>query len=338
MFDYQRAYLAELISLFPTDSLAPRAKAMLDGSTLPTMARPEMMVYDFLYPLTNVTAQPLDGLGTNYYASGIGHTYSRSGWDKQATWVELIGGAYTESHAHQDQGSFMLYKGGWLAYDSVVQSKSGIIQETGSHNLVQITSASGSPIGQSTGTTSKTVGMHAGDNWFYAAVDVTPAYRNNAAISNVQREMVFLKPNVVVLYDRVTTAPGTTQTWMMSSPVQPALSGATATLAGAHSLRVERLVPASASGSVRNLAGVSDYTGGYRFEETMPGGDVRYLHVLSLDGAAAEATATNDSTVTVRLADGSNATVAFNRDDAGAMLTYGGSTIPLTATVDVMPE
>lgn len=337
-FDYQRAYLQELVALYPTDPLAPRAKAMLDASTLPAMARAEMMVYDFLYPLDDVSAQPLDGLGTDYYASGIGHTYSRSGWDKQATWVELIGGAYTESHAHQDQGSFMLYKGGWLAHDAVVSSRSGIIQETGSHNLVQIKNASGTPIGQSPNTTSKTVGLHAGDNWLYAAVDVTPAYKNNASIIRVQREMVFLKPNVVVLYDRVTTAPGTTQTWLMTSPVQPTLSGATATVTGAHSLRVQRLAPAAAQSSVNNLAGVSDYTGGYRLEEQVPGGDVRYLHVLSLDGAATQATAANESTVTVQLGSGVSATIAFDRDDAGATLTYGGGAIALTPTVDTLPE
>lgn len=337
-FDYQRAYLEELVALYPTDSLAPRAKAMLDASSLPTMARSEMMAYDFLYPMDNVTAQPLDGLGTDYYASGIGHTYSRSGWDKQATWLELIGGAYTESHAHQDQGSLMIYKGGWLAYDNVVNSKSGIIQETGSHNLVQIKSASGSPIGQSSNTESKTVGLHQGADWMYAAVDVTPAYKNNAAVSKVQREVMFLKPNVVVVYDRVATAPGTTQTWLMSAPTQATISGASTTISGAHTLRIDRLAPAAASSSVTNLAGVSDYTGGSRLEEAVPGGDVRYLHVLSLDGAAVNATATNDSTVTVQLASGKSATIAFDRDNAGATLTYGGSPIALTPTVDTLTE
>src|SRR5262249_41350854 len=53
LYDYQRAYLQELIALYPTDSISPRAKAMLDGSSLPQMGRPEMMVYDFLYPNTD---------------------------------------------------------------------------------------------------------------------------------------------------------------------------------------------------------------------------------------------------------------------------------------------
>ncbi|HEX5060440.1 MAG TPA: hypothetical protein VFV99_13825, partial [Kofleriaceae bacterium] len=167
-FDYQRNYLQELIALYPQDALAPRAKAMLDNSSLPVMARPELFVYDFLYDNAAVTAQPLAGMGTDYYASGIGHLYSRSGWDRQATWVELIGGPYTQSHAHMDQGSLMIYKEGWLGYDGVISSFSGIIQDTGSHSLVSIKNASG-PLRQITPTMSQTVGVHAGSDWFYAA-------------------------------------------------------------------------------------------------------------------------------------------------------------------------
>jgi hypothetical protein len=336
-FDYQRQYLQELIAMYPSDPVAPRAKAMLDGSTLPVMARPELLVYDFLYPNTDVTAQPLEGLGTNYYGSGIGHIYTRSGWDRDATWVNLIGGAYTQSHAHQDQGSLLIYKGGWLAYDAVINSDNGIIQETGSHSLVRINNASG-PIKQVVGTTSQTVALHAGADWLHTAVDVTAAYKNNASIGKVQRELVFLKPNVIVVYDRVTSAAGTTQTWELASPTAPALAGSVATITGAHSLRVQRVVPASANASVTNLANVTGYRAGYRLEESVMGGDQRYLHVLSIDGAATSATAVNDTTVTVQLSNGKTATIAFERDNVGANLTYGGSAIALAPGVDVLPE
>ncbi len=336
-FDYQRQYLQELVAMYPTDSLAPRAKAMLDASTLPRMARAELVVYDFLYPMSDVTAEPLEGLGTDYYASGIGHIYSRSSWDTDATWVNLIGGAYTQSHAHQDQGSLLVYKDGWLAYDAVINSENGIIQETGSHSLVRINNASG-PIKQMVGTTSQTVALHRGADWLHAAVDVTAAYKNNASIGKVQRELVFLKPNVIVVYDRVTTAAGTTQTWELAAPSAPALSGDTATISGAHTLTVQRLAPASTRMTVTNLANVTGYRGGYRLEEPMAGGDQRYLHVLSIDGAAASATAQNDSTVSVQLTNGKTATIAFDRDNVGGVLTYDGSATTLTATVDVLPE
>jgi hypothetical protein len=301
------------------------------------MARAELLVYDFLYPNTDVTAQPLDGLGTDYYASGIGHIYTRSGWDTDATWVNLIGGAYTQSHAHQDQGSLLIYKGGWLASDAVINSDNGIIQETGSHSLVRINNASG-PIKQVVGTTSQTVALHAGAGWLHAAVDVTGAYKNNASVSKVQREIVYLKPNVIVVYDRVATAAGTTQTWELVSPTAPTMAGAVATMGGTHSLRVQRLAPTAPTATVTNMANLTGYRGGYRVEATMAGGDQRYLHVLSIDGSVTSATATGDSTVTVQLANGKTATVAFDRNNIGANLTYGGTAIALGAGVDVLSE
>ena len=81
-------------------------------------------------------------LNTAYYASGIGELYTRSSWDTHATWVNLIAGPYTESHAHQDQGALMLYKDGWLTWDAVVDSKSGLRQETNAHGLVRIDASS----------------------------------------------------------------------------------------------------------------------------------------------------------------------------------------------------
>ncbi len=335
-FDYQRNYLQELIYLYPSDPMSGRAKTLLAGSNVPVMARPEQLVYDFLYD-NSVATRPLSEMANDYYASGIGQLYSRSGWDTGATWINLTGGAYTESHAHQDQGSLLIFKGGWLSGDGVMQSSNGIIQDTTSHSLVRIRSGS-TDIKQQVNTTSSTVALHQGDGWIHAAVDTTAAYKGNAAISKVQREIVFLKPNTIVVYDRVATAAGTSQIWQIATPTQPSISGATATISGAHSLKVQRLAPASASSVATSLAGTSVYTGGYRLDETVAGGDVRYLHVLSLDGSTTSATASGDSTVTVNLADGTTATVAFDRANVGATLTYGGTTTTLAAGVDEIPE
>jgi hypothetical protein len=336
-FDYQRNYLQELISLYPHDALAPRAKAMLDASNLPVMARGELLVYDFLYDNSAVVAKPLAGLGTSYYASGIGQIYARSGWDKQATWINLTAGPYTQSHAHQDQGALLIYKEGWLASDAVIQSSNGIIQETGSHSLVRIDNL-GQPVRQMVGTESKVLGLHEGDGWLYASTDVTPAYKGNAAVGKVQREVVFLKPNVIVVYDRVATGAGTTQTWELATPVLPKVSGSDATISGAHSMSVQRIAPTDATTSVKDLSTVTGYRGGYRLESTAPGGDVRFLHVLSIDGAALSTSSGNDSTVTVNMSNGKTATVAFNRSAPGATLTYNGTTTTLGATVDALVE
>jgi len=340
-FDYHRNYLQELIHLFPTDALAKRAKSQLAASSVPTMGSSFMLSYDFLYDDTAVTAQPIDGLNTTYYAPGIGELYSRSGWDPHATWVNLIAGPYTQSHAHQDQGSLMIYKDGWLAYDAVIDSHSGLTQETTAHGLVRIDSG-GQPVRQIANTLSKLTALHQGTGYTYAASDLTPAYNGNAAVQKVHREMVHLLPDVVVVFDRVASASGTSQTWQLATPVAASVSGATAAITNAgHTLRVQR-ISGGGNMSVTSMPSIdSDYSSGFRLDETVAGGDNRYLHVLSVDGSVSSATAAGDAThpgVTVRLANGKTATVTFTRDTAGATLVLDGVTRALAAGVDSLPE
>jgi len=174
----------------------------------------------------------------------------------------------------------------------------------------------------------------------YAASDVTAAYGGNAAVSKVQRELVFLQPDTVVVYDRVTSASGTTQTWQLASPIEPSVSGANATITGtAHVLHVQQVTP-GASASVYNYATQDpsdDYNGGFRLDEQVAGGDQRFLHVLSIDGAVTTATGAGDS-VTVALSSGTTATIAFNHDAIGATLTFNGQTTALAAGLDTLPE
>jgi hypothetical protein len=336
-FDYHRNYLQELIAIFPNDPLAGRAKTLLDDSSVTAMGSGFMVAYDFLYDNTDVTTRALDDLGSTYYATGIGELYTRSGWDKNATWVNLIAGPYTESHAHQDQGSIMIYKGGWLAYDPVIHSKSGLNQETTSHSLVRIDQG-GSPVRQVASTTSKLLALHSGEGWVHAAADLTPAYKGHAAVQKIHREFVYLKPDVVVVFDRVQTASGTTQTWQLAAPVQPAVSGNSATIANAgHSLEVTRVAPSAGSMSTYGYAANSDFTGGHRLDLAQPGGDNRYLHVLAVDNAATSIAAAGPTGVTVS-AGGRTATITFNRDTVGGTLVLDGETISLADGIDQQPE
>ncbi|HEX4419534.1 MAG TPA: hypothetical protein VH165_16590 [Kofleriaceae bacterium] len=339
-FDYHRNYLQELIQQFPTDVLAQRAKTTLMASSLPQMGSSFMLAYDFLYDDSAVTAAPLTGMNTSYYASGIGELYARSGWDTHATWVNLIAGPYTESHAHQDQGSLMIYKDGWLAYDAVVNSSSGLTQATTAHGLVRITSG-GQNVPQVASTTSILTALHQGTGYTHASADLTPAYNGNAAVQKVQREMVYLLPDVVVVFDRVKSASGTSQIWQLASPVSPSISGTLGSFTNAgHTLKVQKLHGGTMSAT--NMTSVDpDFTGGYRLDETMPGGDNRYLHVLSIDGSVSSTVAADDAThmgVTVHLASGHNATVTFVRDTPGATLVLDGVTKTLSAGVDKLPE
>jgi hypothetical protein len=339
-FDYHRNYIQELIQQFPNDTLAKRAKTQLAASSLPTMGSGFMVAYDFVYDNANVTAQAIDGLNTTYYAPGIGELYARSGWDAHATWVNLIAGPYTQSHAHQDQGSLMIYKDGWLAFDAVINSHSGLTQETTAHGLVRITS-NGQPVRQIANTISSLTALHQGAGYTYAAANLTPAYNGNSAVQKLQRELLYLLPDTVVVFDRVQSTSGTTQTWQLAVPVAPSISGAIATISSAgHALKVQKISGGTMATTAMTSVS-SDYSGGFRLDETMPGGDNRYLHVLSIDSAVSSTAVTGDSAhpgVTVRLSNGHTATITFTRDTTGATLVLDGVTHTLAAGVDRLPE
>ncbi|HWU86901.1 MAG TPA: hypothetical protein VN253_06485 [Kofleriaceae bacterium] len=337
-FDYHRDYLQELMAIFPSDHLAKRAKSLIGASSVPAMTSSFMYAYDFLDDPTEIPALPLDGLATTYHAKGIGELYARSGWDAGATWVNLIAGPYTESHAHQDQGSLMIYKGGWLAYDANVKSKSGLSQATTSHSLVRINRGS-APVRQVVSTESKLAALKKGAGYVYASADLTPAYNGDSAVQKVHREMLYLEPNIVVVFDRVQTASDTTQTWQLATPVAPSISGSTATISNAgHTLRVMRIAPSGGAMSVYDYRADQDMSGGYRIDEPMTGGDRRYLHVLAMDGSVASASANGDTGVTLSLAGGGTVVVRFVRDTVGATLTRNGVTTALVAGVETLPE
>ncbi|HWO25013.1 MAG TPA: hypothetical protein VNO30_40010 [Kofleriaceae bacterium] len=336
LFDYHRNYLQTLVRLFPDDALAHRAQALLAASSVPEMENQFMYVYDFLYENPDVAPSALGDLGTAYHASGIGQLYARSGWDTGATWINLIAGPFTESHAHQDQGSLMLYKDGWLVYDANVDSDSGLHQTLDAHSLVRIVDG-GKTVEQRRGTTSKLVALHRGAGWLHAAADLTPAYGGDAAVQKMQREIVFIEPDAVVVYDRVTTRTGGQQVWQLATPVAPAISGARATVAGTHTLNVQRVAPATAWAATDLRSVSSDFTGGYRLDATVPGGDQRYVHVLWMDGAVGSVSAQTEGAA-LQLPGGRTASLRFNRDSIGCYLSIDGQELTLGAGVDKLPE
>jgi hypothetical protein len=346
LFDYHRNYVQILAWLYADDPLAPRARYFLSRSSVPEMSQRFMLVYDFLYD-GGAEEVPVDDLSRAYHAPGPGEVYNRSSWDEDATWVNLIAGPYTESHAHQDQGSLMIYKGEWLAYDPNVDSASGIEQDVDRHNLVAILDG-GAPIAQHEPTVSQLVALHRGDGWFHAAGDLTAAYDGDARVQKVHRELVHLEPDAVVVFDRVESAGGTQQVWQLSSPIQPSIAGARATFAGAsHTLTVERLLPAGATPAARDWPSLGDFSGGFRFEDAVAGGNVRHLHVLWTDGAVSSVEPSDAGGrlgVIVHFADGREATVRFGADDVDGTLELrdaGGAvtdSASLGAGVDAIPE
>jgi hypothetical protein len=345
LFDYHRNYLNELAYLFREDAVAKHAVWLADNSSVPKMETRAMVVYDVLYD-SPLTPAPLEPLGTAHFAPGIGQLYARSDWSKTATWVNLVGGPYTESHAHQDQGSLLFYKGEWLAYDPNIASKSGIEQDVDLHNLVRFVKngANGDSIGQQNGT-SKVLAVHRGEGWVHAAVDLKPVYKD-ASIQKVERELVFLEPDTAIVFDRFTTATTTTPVWQLSSPFNPTTTptGPLTTFVGAkHTLKVERVLPSAITNNVVSWRN-AEFSGGYRFEQIGVGGPGQFLNVLYTGDAVtsvAPSNAGNRLGVTVQLEGGRTATVRFGTDGVDGTIEITGGAAPVNATlgngIDALP-
>jgi hypothetical protein len=158
-------------------------------------------------------------------------------------------------------------------------------------------------------------------------------------VGKVQREIVYVEPDAIVVYDRVTTTASQSQVWSLAFPAQPTISGTqTQVQASGHMLTIERVTPSSGpNASVHDYTADSDFSGGFRLDEQMPGGDQRWLHVIWIDGAVTNLSAHDDHTVNF-MAGGKAVTVSFDPNAIGGTLTIGSSTTQLGAGVDELPE
>jgi len=221
-----------------------------------------------------------------YHATGTGQLFARTGWDSGAMWLQFSAGPYVESHAHQDQGSFTLYQGAWLAVTENIWTHSGIQQGTDTNNLVRF-EHSGSIVPQRTGTTS-TMTVTPGDGGsVHAVADLTPAYDGDPAVQSWQRTIDFAG-RTLTISDAFALGSGTQGIFQLDVPVQPTISGNTAT-AGALKIRV--ISPANATLSALDWTTLSDpdetYNSGWRID--ISGGTTGYVVELSAgDGIFAD--------------------------------------------------
>ena len=350
LFDYHRDYLQVLMRLYPTERLAGTAKSLLAQSSVPAMANQFMYYSDYLYDASDITAQPLANLSTAHWGSGTGMLATRSSWVTNATYVNMICGPYIESHAHHDQGSFVLFKGNWLAYDANIASQSGIAQSEELHNLVRV-EQNGSVVTQREGAAPcELQAMADNANYTYGVAQVTPIYDGKPQVVKVEREILFLKPGTLVVMDRVqTSGAGIRRVWGLNLPAAPVVTGDSLRLTqGSNWLDVIRLAPTGLTTQVRNWPALDpDVRAGVRVDVADSAGDTSvFLHVLSTDGAttsAVRADSVGRTGAQITLASGRTATVQFNNTSPGGVLDLresNGSSVSsgaLPATVQLLP-
>lgn len=350
LFDYHREYLLVLMALFPDEPLSGAAATLLDKSSVPQMKSGFMYYVDFLYEQPGLKRRPLTDLATTYWAPGTGQLMMRSSWEPSATYANFICGPYTESHAHRDQGSFVIYKGGWLALDANMFSHSGIEQDGELHNLVRFESG-GATIKQRYGTSCALTALADTPHYTYAAARMTPIYQGQPAVVQSEREFVFIKPDTFVVFDRAVAATtATRRIWSLNLGGTPTIEGDTTRFVdGKNRLDVFRVAPAGLTPTARNWPALrKGMRAGVLVDVADDNGSASmFLHVLSANGAVASAARVDGPGqigTQIRFADGRAATIRFaTRGGGGASfeLRAADQTLqtegPLSGTVAPLP-
>jgi hypothetical protein len=246
-------------------------------------------------------------LPLDYYASGAGFLYGRNVWGSQGTAFHLqLSETYDHGHRHEDMGNWQIWrKGRWLSrettgYAQDIAGYAGSGSVGTEHELAHnglLVDRRGFPRGGRNGRP-VVKRVESRPTYAYAAVDITPAFRNtatrfprpeqdNAAVARVEREYVFVRPlETLVIFDRAqSTNASTVKTFLAHFERAPAAEGNSyLAVNGDQALRVTTLLPDSATRRVVNEGG---QIGQYRLEvETSGTAQSYFLHVLQAGGAA----------------------------------------------------
>jgi hypothetical protein len=187
-----------------------------------------------LDPALKPPADPRPALPTSFYDRAIGRVIARTAWGSQATAFDYKCTWETIGHQFGDCNEFELWrKGEWLVRERTGYANDPWVITSEYHNTLAIQNRPGSGAAKPAtlqwfeeGTWERggqfTVGMNAGDpvvkvslggGWVYAQGDATPLYNRPSAhpgeaateVTHASRSIAWLKPDVVIVYDRATT-------------------------------------------------------------------------------------------------------------------------------------
>jgi hypothetical protein len=268
LFDYHRNLMLQARRMTADPAAASLASWWLNAISVSQM----MQGFDYRHDLLPAGANTTPPAALTYYAAGTGHLFSRTAWDRNAMWMEFTAGPYVESHAHQDQGEFMLYAGDWLAVTENIWSHSGIRQDSEVTNVLRF-EQNGMVVSQAMDTqTALHVDSEAANGEVQAHADLTPAYGGNSAVKSWTRSIDFAG-RALTVSDDFTLGAGTLAVFQVNVPVQPVIHGLDA-VAGRLHLHVVEPTGATLS-AVDWTAQDSDYESGWRID--IRGGTGRYV-------------------------------------------------------------
>ena len=240
IFDYHRRLVLEARILSNDEAARAAASWWLHAISLKQMSQGFNYRHDLL-PAGDAGEAPAELV---YHATGTGHVFARTGWNRDAMWLGFNAGPYLESHAHQDQGGFTLFAGDWLAVTEHIWSHSGIQQRTDVHNVVRFV-RNGNAIRQREGTVStlQVERIEQATGEVHLKADLTPAYAKGAGVESWKRAIDFAGRTLTV-HDTFARSADTLAIFQVNVPVKPSFEGREAK---AGKLRIKVLKPEDAT-------------------------------------------------------------------------------------------
>lgn len=284
----------------------------------------EAILYFLLYdPAAPSAADPRPGLATSFQAPGLHRLFSRTGWGADAAWLTFSLSWNSIDHQMADGNHFSFYRRGeWLTkgrvgYANIAEG----IASSEFYNTVAIENdrpadrdesdwridlwRRGSQFNYVNSGDPGLLAASLNDEYFYALGDATPLYNSASEsatdVSLAERAIFWLKPDLIVLYDRLASkSAGKFKRWWLQLPTPALVNGreATMTTAGGQRLFVTALLPVDAlltpvnsNEQIIEETAAADDPMKVRLRVEAPGDplSVRFLHLLQ--GADAGETA-----------------------------------------------
>jgi hypothetical protein len=287
LYDYHRRLVLEARALSKDPASQALASWWLHRIAIEQMSNGFNTAHDLL-PAGDGKTQPPAEAGAGpifHHATGTGHLFARSGWDRDAMWLAFVAGPYNESHAHQEQGGFTLFARDWLTVSENIWTRSGIQQGTESHNVLRFERAA--PIARQCHAppndrvvhqceptrSTMTVAPVAANGGLRVEADLTAAYGANSPVRRWTRQLDFGGQRVRV-EDRFEVAADTRAVFQLQLPSEPRIDGQTAV---AGRLRIRVVAPAGATLTAMDWRSIDsdEFRGGWRLD--IAGGTDTYV-------------------------------------------------------------
>ncbi|MCP4445592.1 MAG: hypothetical protein GY811_09670 [Myxococcales bacterium] len=235
--------------------------------------------------------------------------FDRTGFDKDASFSTFRAGWSGADHAHEDAGSFQLYrKGVWITNEDL--GYDGPSAQAKGHNFPALEIGfdnRSKRVGQFHLEPTKPAGIlraSANKNYAHVMTDLLGAYtsgrHHSFSYQAVERHIVWLKPSIdlsddrLFIYDRIVSTPKSrkgTRGWQMHVNSKPALSGSQASFRAGSHVGVQLVHPKGIELRYQAPQGKHSqypgerYTGRLLAEAAREHDEVRYLAVVRASDA-----------------------------------------------------